>query len=210
MERDSLKRLDEYRLTQADPLENTLIDEFLTGEASRAEFLRNATVIGLSATAIGAALGTAGYASAAVAVPRAVKAGGRLRVGIIPAPARPMEPHQFADHGTLATGSICGEYLTQTNAGQHRSSPRLATSWKTNKDGTQWAFNLRQGVKFQDGSPLTAADVIATFNRNTDPNGGGGALSRSRASSSRATSRPRTVARPSSSTSTSRPQRSRT
>ena len=31
MERDSLKRLDEYRLTQADPLENTLIDEFLDG-----------------------------------------------------------------------------------------------------------------------------------------------------------------------------------
>ena len=87
-----------------------------------------------------------------------------------------MEPHQFADHGTLATGSICGEYLTQTNQ-DNTISPRLATSWKTNKDGTQWAFNLRQGVKFQDGSPLTAADVIATFNRNTDPNGGGGALS---------------------------------
>ncbi len=176
MERDPLKRLDEYRLTQGTELENTLIDEFLTGEASRADFLRHASVIGLSATAIGAALGTAGYASPARAATRAVKAGGRLRLGIIPAPARPMEPHLFADHGTLATGSICGEYLTATNA-DNTLSPSLAISWKPNKDGTQWAFNLRQGVKFQDGSPLTAADVIATFKRNTDPAIGGSALS---------------------------------
>ena len=176
MDRDPLKRLDEFRQTQASPLENTLIDEFLTGQASRADFLRHASVLGLSATAIGAALGTAGYASAAVATPRAVKAGGRLRLGVIPAPARPMEPHLFADHGTLATGSICGEYLTASNQ-DNTLSPSLAVSWKPNKDGTQWAFNLRQGVKFQDGSPLTAADVIATFNRNTDPNGGGSALS---------------------------------
>ena len=176
MERDSLKRLDEYRNTQASELDNTLIDEFLTGQASRADFLRHASVIGLSATAIGAALGTAGYAAPARAATRAVKAGGRLRLGIIPAPARPMEPHLFADHGTLATGTICGEFLTATNQ-DNTLSPRLALNWKPNKDGTQWAFNLRQGVKFQDGSPLTAADVIATFNRNTDPNGGGGALS---------------------------------
>ena len=176
MERDPLKRLDEYRSTQASELDNALIDEFLTGQASRADFLRHASVIGLSATAIGAALGTAGYAAPAQAAARAAKAGGRLRLGIKPAPARPMEPHLFADHGTLATGSICGEYLTATNQ-DNTLSPSLALNWKPNKDGTQWAFNLRQGVKFQDGSPLTATDVIATFNRNSDPDIGGSALS---------------------------------
>ena len=176
MERDPLKRLDEFRLTQASELENDLLDEFMTGQATRSDFLRHASVIGLSATAIGAALGTAGYASPARAATRAVKAGGRLRLGVIPAPARPMEPHLFADHGTLATGSICGEYLTATNQ-DNTLSPSLALNWRPNKDGTQWAFNLRQGVKFQDGSPLTAADVIATFNRNSDPALGGSALS---------------------------------
>ena len=176
MARDPLERLDEFRNTQASELENTLIDEFMTGEASRADFLRQASVIGLSATAIGAALGTAGYAAPARAATRAAKAGGRLRLGIIPAPAKPMEPHQFADHGTLATGTICGETLTYSNQ-DNTLSPQLAVNWKPNKTGTQWAFNLRQGVKFQDGSPFTAADVIATFNRNCDPNGGGGALS---------------------------------
>ena len=176
MERDPLKRLDEFRNTEASELDNALIDEFLTGQASRADFLRHASVIGLSATAIGAALGTAGYAAPAQAAARAVKAGGRLRLGVIPGPTGDLEPHQFADHGRLATGTICGEFLTATNQ-DNTLSPRLALNWKPNKTGTQWAFNLRQGVKFQDGSPLTAADVIATFNRNTDPNGGGGALS---------------------------------
>lgn len=42
--------------------------------------------------------------------------------------------------------------------------PGLATSWKTVSD-TVWEFTLRQGVKFHDGSPLTAEDVQATLTR---------------------------------------------
>ena len=111
MDRDPRKQLDEYRLNQAGELENALIDDFFTGEYSRGDFVRQATMIGLSATAIGAALGAMGYAAApARGSPQAVKAGGRFKLGIVPAPAKPMEPNLFADHGTLATGSICGEY----------------------------------------------------------------------------------------------------
>ena len=39
--------------------------------------------------------------------------------------------------------------------------PGLATSWKAVND-TTWEFTLRPGVKFHDGSPLTAEDVRAT------------------------------------------------
>lgn len=42
--------------------------------------------------------------------------------------------------------------------------PALATSWKRLSD-TQWEFKLRPNVKFQDGSPFTADDVIYTINR---------------------------------------------
>ncbi len=105
MDRDPRKQLDEYRLEQAGPIENSLIDDLLSGEASRGEFLRRATVLGLSTTAIGAALGTAGFAAPAFAAPKAVKAGGRLRLGIIPGPTGDLEPHLFADHGRLATGT---------------------------------------------------------------------------------------------------------
>jgi peptide/nickel transport system substrate-binding protein len=42
--------------------------------------------------------------------------------------------------------------------------PRLATSWERIDDLT-WRFHLRHGVKFQDGAPLTAADVKFSFDR---------------------------------------------
>jgi peptide/nickel transport system substrate-binding protein len=43
--------------------------------------------------------------------------------------------------------------------------PGLATSWNQAADGTSWTFHLRPGVKFQDGSPLTATDVKFTIER---------------------------------------------
>jgi peptide/nickel transport system substrate-binding protein len=41
--------------------------------------------------------------------------------------------------------------------------PELATSWATSPDGKVWTFNLRRGVKWQDGEPFTAADVVFTY-----------------------------------------------
>ena len=42
--------------------------------------------------------------------------------------------------------------------------PDLATSWSWNEEGTELTFPLRQGVKWHDGKPFTAADVKCTFN----------------------------------------------
>lgn len=42
--------------------------------------------------------------------------------------------------------------------------PALATSWKALDDLT-WEFKLRRNVRFHDGSPFTAADVVYTLNR---------------------------------------------
>ena len=44
-------------------------------------------------------------------------------------------------------------------------SPRLAESWSSSPDLTEWVFHLRPGVKFQDGSDFTAADVKFSYDR---------------------------------------------
>lgn len=45
----------------------------------------------------------------------------------------------------------------------------LATSWTAAKDGLTYTFKLRNNVKFHDGSPLTSADVKATYDRIRNP-----------------------------------------
>ncbi|HEX3953610.1 MAG TPA: ABC transporter substrate-binding protein, partial [Stellaceae bacterium] len=42
--------------------------------------------------------------------------------------------------------------------------PDLATSWSWNATGTELTFKLRHGVKWHDGVPFTAADVVCTWN----------------------------------------------
>ena len=51
-------------------------------------------------------------------------------------------------------------------------TPWLAKSYSVSKDNKTFTFNLRPGVKFSDGKPLTAADVVFSINRaRTDKKG---------------------------------------
>lgn len=47
--------------------------------------------------------------------------------------------------------------------------PALAESWSATEDGLTWTFNLRPGVTFHDGAPVTASDVAFSINRIKDP-----------------------------------------
>jgi len=44
-----------------------------------------------------------------------------------------------------------------------RFQPQLATDWSHDAEAKRWQFTLRPGVKFSDGTLLTAADVVASF-----------------------------------------------
>src|SRR5512145_2728078 len=52
--------------------------------------------------------------------------------------------------------------LLDRDAKTFKPKPMLATSWKVVND-TTWEFALRQGVKFHNGEPFTAASVKATM-----------------------------------------------
>ena len=161
MDRDVRRKLDEYRMNEAGPLENTLIDDLMAGELDRKEFLGRASMFGLSVGAIGLLLKAAGEADPAFAATAAAKAGGTIRVGIAAFGAS-LEPYLLNEGGSLAFAGIPGEYLTFTNP-QGVCVPWLAESWKPNADATVWTFQIRKGVKFHNGKTLTAADVVASM-----------------------------------------------
>lgn len=43
--------------------------------------------------------------------------------------------------------------------------PDAASSWTVSKDGKTYTFTLRPGLRFADGTPVTSADVVYSFNR---------------------------------------------
>ena len=64
------------------------------------------------------------------------------------------------------------ESLVQLNADTGGIEPLLAESWSVAEDGVTWTFNLRPGVTFHDGTPLTANDVKVSLERLIDPDAG--------------------------------------
>ncbi len=176
MDRETRRRFEEYRRNHAGPVENTLVDELLDGEMDRSEFIKRGMMVGLSVSALGAALAAAGEAQPAFASSSVANVGGRLRVGCIPPPAHGLDPHTYADTGSLVTGNIAGEMLNRTTD-TGKLVPELAVSWKSNAQATVWTYALRKGVKFQNGQEMTADDVVTTFKRLVDPNSGSQALS---------------------------------
>ena len=74
-----------------------------------------------------------------------------------------IDPHYHNLGPNNAVGRHFFDRLVDTNETQ-QLGPGLAVSWKAIND-TTWEFKLRKGVKFHDGTPFTADDVIFTFER---------------------------------------------
>ena len=175
MDRDTRRQIEEYRRSAAGPIENNLIDEFVASELDRQEFIRRATMFGLGAGTIGALLRFVGEADLAFGAPAApAKKGGTLRVGNLK-PARAIDPITSNTQAVLAATSITGEYLLFTDPRNNALRPVLATSYKPDKTGKRWTFQLRKGVMCHptDGVPsyeLTSEDVVYSLQKSADKN----------------------------------------
>ncbi|HEY4027811.1 MAG TPA: ABC transporter substrate-binding protein [Candidatus Dormibacteraeota bacterium] len=167
MDRNPRRRLDAIR-SGCTELENNAIDEMLSGKVSRREFVRAGTVLGLSLPTLSAILAACSSATSTnTGTSQTVKKGGRITIGH-QTPSGAMDPLLTADVGRLTILGLAGEYLAFSDK-DLKLRPVLAESWSPNADGSAWTFKIRQGVKFNDGTPMTADDVVATFNRLADP-----------------------------------------
>ena len=59
--------------------------------------------------------------------------------------------------------------LVRVNRATDQLQPELAETWQLREGGKEIAFHLRAGLRFSNGSALTAADVARTLNRALDP-----------------------------------------
>lgn len=78
-------------------------------------------------------------------------------------PPQSLDPHFANIAYNIQTAMHFFDPLVGFDA-QMRLIPVLAEAWKPIGD-TTWEFKLRKGVKFHDGSPFTADDVVFTFER---------------------------------------------
>ena len=169
-------RLDQLRAGQNE-VGNHVIDEFVAGRLSRRDFLRKGAVVGISAPVLGGVLAACGSSSPSTTSPAPApgKAGATIKCGIT-TPAAAINPVTIADQGGLDMLGQTGEYLCFSD--QHLMlQPQLATSWSSNSAADVWTFKIRQGVKFHDGHPLTADDVVYTYKLQTNPKSSANALS---------------------------------
>jgi peptide/nickel transport system substrate-binding protein len=173
------RRLGRLRQGQGE-IANHIIDEFAAGRLSRRDFIRRATVIGISAPVLGSVLAACSSSSspsssASSSASATGAAGATIRVGIV-TPTAAINPVTVADQGGLDMLAQTGEYLCLSGQTLHLQ-PVLAESWSSNSAADVWTFKIRQGVKFHNGAPLTAADVVYTYKLQTNPSSSSNALS---------------------------------
>jgi peptide/nickel transport system substrate-binding protein len=151
------------------------------GRVTRREFLRMATLLGMSASTalIAAQCGAPAQTEAPAqsgaqpaeekpameekaeekpaAATSSIKRGGTLRTAML---------LQLIDHparlswieGANIVRQV-GQYLTETGA-DNITRPFLLESWEASEDVKTWTLNLRQGIKFNNGDELTPTLVL--------------------------------------------------
>ena len=148
-----------------------LKDELVEGRISRREFLRIATLLGVSAACAYGLLGLVdpGRGLAQTALPK----GGRVRVG--------MRVHEIKDPHTISWVEASNilrqncDYLTRTG-NDNVTRPWLLERWEASPDLKTWTLRLRKDVKWSNGKPFTADDVVWNIKRVVEPATGSSVL----------------------------------
>jgi len=129
------------------------------GKLSRREFVRYATLLGVS---FFTALGMAGLPLPRRAFSADVRRGGTMKIAT--SVQKVTHPAQFSWVEPTNILRQVAEYLTLTDK-NNVTHPYLLKNWQASDDLKTWTLNLRKGIKFNNGDELTAADVVFSINQ---------------------------------------------
>lgn len=90
------------------------------------------------------------------------RSGGRLVISLRGEP-KTLNPLIAVDTRSREVISVMQADLVHINRATQLTEPALAKSWKVSPNGLEYTVVLRQGIKFSDGQPLDADDVLFTF-----------------------------------------------
>jgi peptide/nickel transport system substrate-binding protein len=161
--------------THEHPTIPTLKRQLAEGQIDRREFLRYATLLGLSVPAAYAAVRAitgerlVGEARAQGTPPK----GGTLRLGMRCQDVK--DPHSFSWVERSNTVRQVCDYLTVTGT-DNITRPALCEKWEASPDLKTWTLRLRKTVKWHNGRQFTADDAVWNIKRVLDPKTGSSVL----------------------------------
>lgn len=157
-------------------------DEATKAGITRRQFLQAGAVVGLGAGLAGSGLlaGCGGNGGGSSASPSASGSAGTLKAGGIMTlatdqlfPKDNLNTLTNTTDGVDALQGMLREGFTTYDM-TFTPQPRLAQSWETNADLTEYTFHLRPNVTWHDGTPFTAKDAEWSLQRILDPKAGSG------------------------------------
>ncbi|MCY0388787.1 ABC transporter substrate-binding protein [Robbsia sp. Bb-Pol-6] len=158
------------------------LDAWRAGRVDRRTALRYAAATGLSGLAAAIVASPTHAAASAVDTGEAARArpaprpGATIRVANL-TPTSAIDPVTASDSASICLLSQTCEFLIDDDGDTLTLRPALALAWFPDATARVWTFQLRRNVRFHDGQTMTAADVVASFDRLTDTVRGSAALS---------------------------------
>lgn len=95
----------------------------------------------------------------------APKTGGKIRMSLADSDVTSFDPIVPFDNMSIWTMLHIYDQLVRVGKDGLSVDPDAADRWKVSQDGKTWTFHIRDGIKFHDGSPLTASDAKFSLER---------------------------------------------